>query len=139
MANSSPPPRETPCNQATIGLDESSMAAMTSGSKGGWGVSPNSLISAPAEKQRPPDCNSIHSTSGSAKAVSSVCISPDRTAWPKALTGGLNRVIRLQEPLRLNVTGLLMARSPKDCRGDHHWPGCVSSLDRPKIKDNMLT
>jgi hypothetical protein len=62
---------------------------LTSGSEGSRGVLPNSVMSAPPLKVRPPPVSTTQVTSGSASARFIASITPFLTSNPKALTGGL--------------------------------------------------
>ena len=74
---------------ATIGFGEFSIVSSTSCRPGGFGGLPNSVMSAPAMKVRPPQVSTIACTSGSAMALLMHSKMPPRTAALSALTGGL--------------------------------------------------
>ncbi len=88
-ASSSPPPSAAPLIAATTGLRSPSIPSITSGSIGGTGGLPNSVMSAPPEKVRPSAAITIAVTPESASARRSASASAVRTAAPSALTGGL--------------------------------------------------
>src|SRR3981081_3875605 len=73
-----------------IGFGEFSIAVSTSGRPGGFGGLPNSVMSAPAMKVRPPQVRTIAFTSGSAIALVMQSRIPPRTAALSAFTGGLS-------------------------------------------------
>ena len=74
---------------AMIGFGEFSIATSTSCRPGGFGGLPNSVMSAPAIKVRPPQVSTIAFTSGSAIALFMHSKMPPRTAALSAFTGGL--------------------------------------------------
>ena len=74
---------------AMIGFGEFSIRTSTSARPGGFGGLPNSVMSAPAMKVRPPQVSTIALTSGSAIALFMHSKMPPRTAALSALTGGL--------------------------------------------------
>src|SRR6202140_4404104 len=74
---------------ATIGFGLLSITASTSCRPGGFGGLPNSVMSAPAIKVRPPQVRTIAFTSGSAIALFMQSRIPPRTAALSAFTGGL--------------------------------------------------
>ena len=77
---------------AMIGFGEFSIATSTSCRPGGFGGLPNSVMSAPAMKVRPPQVSTIAFTSGSAIAAFMQSKIPPRTAALSAFTGGLSTV-----------------------------------------------
>src|SRR5438093_484939 len=90
---------------ATTGLGLDSIFSSTLCRSGGWGGLPNSRISAPAMKVRPPPMMTRALTPGSSIPLARPSISPWRTPWASALTGGLLTVmapgaprLRLHEP-----------------------------------------
>src|SRR6202140_1324555 len=74
---------------AMIGLGLFSIATSASCRPGGFGGFPNSVMSAPAIKVRPPQVRTIAFTSGSAIALFMQSRIPPRTAVLSAFTGGL--------------------------------------------------
>jgi len=77
---------------ATIGFGEFSITVSTSCRPGGFGGLPNSVMSAPAMKVRPPQVKTIALISRSAIAFFMHSRMPPRTAALSALTGGLSTV-----------------------------------------------
>jgi len=77
---------------ATIGFGEFSIASSASCSPGGFGGLPNSVMSAPAMKVRPPQVSTMALMPGSAIASFMQSRMPPRTAALSALTGGLSTV-----------------------------------------------
>ena len=77
---------------AMIGFGEFSIGTSTSARPGGFGGLPNSVMSAPAMKVRPPQVSTIAFTSASAIAAFMHSKMPPRTAALSALTGGLSTV-----------------------------------------------
>ena len=74
---------------ATIGFGEFSITMSTSWRPGGFGGLPNSVMSAPAMKVRPPQVSTIACTCGSVIALLMQSKIPPRTAALSAFTGGL--------------------------------------------------
>src|SRR5436305_1797280 len=74
---------------ATTGFGQFSSAEITSPRLGGCGGLPNSVMSAPAMKVRPPQVSTIAFTSASEAAVFTFSKMPRRTAAESAFTGGL--------------------------------------------------
>ena len=77
---------------ATIGFGEFSIATSTSCRPGGFGGLPNSVMSAPAMKVRPPQVSTMALTLLSAIASLMQSKIPPRTAALSAFTGGLSTV-----------------------------------------------
>ena len=77
---------------AMIGFGEFSIATSTSCRPGGFGGLPNSVMSAPAMKVRPPQVSTIALIEGSAIASFMQSKIPPRTAALSAFTGGLSTV-----------------------------------------------
>ena len=78
---------------ATMGFVLASSLAITSPKSGDCMGLPNSVMSAPAKKVRPAQVMTIACTVSSARAAASAVVSPSRTAWLSALTGGLSLVM----------------------------------------------
>src|SRR6202048_2183548 len=89
---------------AMIGLVEFSISVSTSCRPGGFGGLPNSEISAPAIKVRPPQVRTIAFTSGSAMARLMQSKMPPRTAALSAFTGGLSTVTMATTSRRSSLT-----------------------------------
>src|SRR6202051_2018164 len=89
---------------ATIGFGEFSMTVSTSCRPGGFGGLPNSVMSAPAIKVRPPQVRTIAFTSGSAMALFMHSRIPPRTAALSAFTGGLLIVTMATTSRRSSLT-----------------------------------
>src|ERR1700682_6097578 len=89
---------------ATIGFGEFSISLSISASPGGFGGLPNSVMSAPAMKVRPPQVSTIAFTSGSAMARLMQSKMPPRTAALKAFTGGLSTVTMAMTSRRSSLT-----------------------------------
>ena len=89
---------------ATIGFGEFSIVSSTSARPGGFGGLPNSVMSAPAMKVRPPQVSTIAFTSGSAMALLMQSKMPPRTAALNALTGGLLTVTMAMTSRRSSLT-----------------------------------
>src|ERR1700730_9844005 len=89
---------------AMIGLVEFSISVSTSCRPGGFGGLPNSVMSAPAIKVRPPQVRTIAFTSGSAMARLMQSRMPPRTAALNAFTGGLSTVTMAMTSRRSSLT-----------------------------------
>src|SRR3984893_4921291 len=89
---------------AMIGLVEFSISVSTSCRPGGFGGLPNSVMSAPAIKVRPPQVRTIAFTSGSAMARFMQSKMPPRTAALNAFTGGLSTVTMATTSRRSSLT-----------------------------------
>src|SRR5713101_6536193 len=89
---------------AMIGLVEISISVSTSCRPGGFGGLPNSVMSAPAIKVRPPQVRTIAFTSGSAMARLMQSKMPPRTAALNAFTGGLSTVTMATTSRRSSLT-----------------------------------
>src|SRR5450631_613016 len=89
---------------AMIGLGEFSISVSTSCRPGGFGGLPNSVMSAPAMKVRPPQVRTIAFTSGSAMARLMQSKMPPRTAALSAFTGGLSTVTMAMTSRRSSLT-----------------------------------
>src|SRR5450755_4651663 len=89
---------------AMIGLGEFSISVSTSCRPGGFGGLPNSVMSAPAIKVRPPQVRTIAFTSGSAMARLMQSKMPPRTAALNAFTGGLSTVTMAMTSRRSSLT-----------------------------------
>src|ERR1700687_1315850 len=89
---------------ATIGFGEFSITVSTSCSPGGFDGLPNSVMSAPAIKVRPPQVRTIAFTSGSAMARLMQSKMPPRTAALNAFTGGLSTVTMATTSRRSSLT-----------------------------------
>src|SRR3977135_1041570 len=87
-----------------IGFGEFSIPVSTSCSPGGLGGLPNSVMSAPAIKVRPPQVRTIAFTSGSAIALFMQSRIPPRTAALSAFTGGLLTVTMPTTSRRSSLT-----------------------------------
>ncbi len=83
---------------ATTGFGQFSAASITARRCGSLVGAPNSRMSAPPEKQRPRPTSTRASTSGSAAAASMPATRAARSAWPRALTGGLSKVMTATAP-----------------------------------------
>src|ERR1700704_3448963 len=87
-----------------IGFGEFSISVSTSCRPGGFGGLPNSVMSAPAIKVRPPQVKTIAFTSGSAMALFMHSKMPPRTAALSAFTGGLLTVTMAMTSRRSSLT-----------------------------------
>src|SRR6202795_4109335 len=89
---------------AKIGFGLLSIATKASCRPGGFGGFPNSVMSAPAIKVRPPQVRTIAFTSGSAMALLMQSKMPPRTAALNAFTGGLSTVTMATTSRRSSLT-----------------------------------
>jgi len=93
-------------------LGQFSMPAMTSFKLGPDGGLPNSRMSAPAMKVRPPPINTMASILGSLPKASMPSLMPERTAAASAFTGGLFTVRMPIRPWVERSTASVMAVLP---------------------------